>query len=101
MRICTRFLNDHFKTFGKYQFIWSWWLPREISLNEFRVGAPEYEFVDGADRERAVHIPSDADLSKASVDNSIKNPSSQAKNDATGFVNQKKIPTCTWGLKVV
>ena len=72
MKICTRFLNDHFKTFGKYQFIWAWWLPREISLNEFRIGALEYEFVDGADREIAVHIPSDADLCKTSVDNSVR-----------------------------
>ena len=72
MKICSRFLNDHFKTFRKYQFSWAWWLPREISLNEFRIGALEYEFVDGEDREIAVHIPSDADFSEASVDHSIR-----------------------------
>lgn len=72
MKICSRFLNDHFNTYQKYQFVWAWWLPREISLNEFRLGALEYEFVDGPNREIAIHIPSDADLSTESVYNSIK-----------------------------
>lgn len=72
MKICSRFLKDHFKTYRNYQFLWAWWLPREISLKEFRIGALEYEFVDEADREIAIHIPSDADLCKESVNNSIK-----------------------------
>lgn len=72
MKICSRFLNDHFNTYQKYQFVWAWWLPREISLNEFRIGALEYEFVDKKDREIAIHIPSDADLCPESVKKSIK-----------------------------
>jgi len=67
MKICTRFLNEHYKTYGTYKFVWAWWLPREISLCEYRIGALEYEFVDGENREISMHIPSDADLKKESV----------------------------------
>lgn len=67
MRFCTRFLNEHYQTFHTYKFVWAWWFPRQISLNEFRIGALEYEFVSGEDNEIAVHIPSDANLQKASV----------------------------------
>lgn len=72
MKFCTRFLREHDRTFHTYKFVWAWWFPRQISLNEYRIGALEYEFVEGEDREIAVHIPSDADLRKASVAQSIK-----------------------------
>lgn len=67
MKFCTRFLNEHFSYFGSYKFVWAWWFPRQISFNEFRIGALEYEFVDGENREIAIHIPSDADMSIESV----------------------------------
>jgi len=67
MRFCTRFLNEHYQTYHTYKFIWAWWLPRQISLNEFRIGALEYEFINCEDNEIAVHIPSDANLQKESV----------------------------------
>lgn len=72
MKFCTRFLHEYHQTFQTYKFVWAWWFPRQISLNEYRIGALEYEFVDGKDREIAVHIPSDADLRKSSVAQSIK-----------------------------
>ncbi len=72
MKFCTRFLYEHYRTFQTYHFIWAWWFPRQISLNEYRIGALEYEFVDAGDREIAIHIPSDADLRKESVAQSIK-----------------------------
>lgn len=71
MKFCTRFLNEHYRTYQTYKFVWAWWLPREISLNEYRIGALEYEFVDAEEREIAVHIPSDADLRKESVAQSL------------------------------
>ncbi len=71
MKFCTRFLQEHYQTFQTYKFVWAWWFPRQISLNEYRIGALEYEFVDAKDREIAVHIPSDADLGKRSVAQSI------------------------------
>lgn len=72
MKFCTRFLKEHDQTFHTYKFVWAWWFPRQISLSEYRIGALEYEFVEGEDREIAVHIPSDADLRKESVAQSIK-----------------------------
>lgn len=72
MKFCTRFLHEHYQTFQTYKFVWAWWFPRQISLNEYRIGALEYEFVDTEEREIAVHIPSDADLRKESVARSLK-----------------------------
>ena len=73
MKFCTRFLHEYHQTFQTYKFVWAWWFPRQISLNEYRIGALEYEFVDAENREIEVHIPSDADLRKRSVAQSIKN----------------------------
>lgn len=46
IKFCTRFLHEHYRTFQTYKFVWAWWFPRQISLNEYRIGALEYEFVD-------------------------------------------------------
>ncbi len=72
MKFCTRFLHEYYRTFQTYKFVWARWFPRQISLNEYRIGALEYEFVDAENREIAIHIPSDADLQKKSVAQSIK-----------------------------
>ena len=71
MKFCTRFLHEYYRTYGRYKFVWAWWYPRQISLKEFRIGALEYEFVEGEAKEISVHIPSDADLCKESVLKSI------------------------------
>lgn len=67
MKFCTRYLEEHYRNFGMYCFTMAWWFPRELAFLEFRVGELEYEFVQGAEREIHIHIPSDADLRKASV----------------------------------
>ena len=72
MKFCTRFLYEHFQTFQTYKFVQAWWFPRQISLSEYRIEALEYEFVDADDKEIAIHIPSDADLSRQSVIQSLK-----------------------------
>lgn len=72
MKFCTRFLQEYYQTFQTYKFVWAWWFPRQISLNEYRIGALEYEFVDVKDREIAIHIPSDADLREESIARSLK-----------------------------
>lgn len=72
MKFCTRFLEERYKTYRDYNFVWAWWFPRQISLSEYRIGALEYEFVDGEHREVAIHIPADADLGEESVAQSIK-----------------------------
>lgn len=38
MKFCTRFLNEHYHTYHFYKFVWAWWFPRQISLNEYRIG---------------------------------------------------------------
>ena len=73
MKFCTRFLHEHFRNFGIYKYTQAGWFPRQLSLLEYRVGALEYEFVDGEEREIAVHIPSDANLSKDFVRRSLDN----------------------------
>ena len=71
MKFVTRFLRDRHKTMGVYKYDLAWWFPRQITLSEYRVGALEYEFVEGDEREIAVHIPSDADMSSPSVQKSL------------------------------
>lgn len=74
MRFCTRFLQEYHTNYGKYKYVQAWWFPRQMSLKEFRIGALEYEFVDAVDnaqREIAVHIPSDADMGRESVQKSL------------------------------
>lgn len=43
---------------------------RYLALMEFRIGCLEYEFVEGDTNLISVHIPSDADLRKNSVEDS-------------------------------
>lgn len=74
MKFCTRFLGEHYAAWGTYKYVWAWWFPRQMALLEFRLGALEFEFVEGVDgneREVAVHIPSDADMSVESIQASL------------------------------
>lgn len=97
MKFCTRFLEERYKTYQDYHFVWAWWFPRQISLREYRIGALEYEFVDGEDREVAIHIPSDADLGEESVARSIKDFSQFRKSYYPQWENVSM--TCdTWML---
>lgn len=97
MGFCTRFLHEHKKNFGCYKYVWGWWFPRQMSLNEFRIGSLEFEFIDGEEREIAVHIPSDADLSPASVKKTLEDYRKFCEKYYKDWVNVKK--TCdTWML---
>lgn len=71
MKFCTRFLKEHHATWGTYKYVWAWWFPRQMAVLEFRLGALDYEFIDGKEREVAVHIPSDADMSVDSIQESL------------------------------
>lgn len=62
MAFCTRFIKRHRALYGEYVFEWAWWLPRQLSMQEFRVKELEFELVDGGRKSVSVHIPSDADL---------------------------------------
>lgn len=74
MKFCTRFLQEYHMNFGEYKYVQAGWFPRQMSLREFRIGALEYEFIDTedpAEREIGVHIPSDADMGRQSVQQSL------------------------------
>jgi hypothetical protein len=62
MKFCTGFINGHKRTYGDYAFTWAWWMPRQVSLQEFRIGELEFEFVDGTKPQISVHIPDDANM---------------------------------------
>ena len=97
MKFCTRFLHEYHQTFQTYKFVWEQWFPRQISLNEYRIGALEYEFVDAENREIEVHIPSDADLRKRSVAQYIKDFNTFRAKHYPGWKTVKL--TCnTWML---
>jgi len=64
MKFFSRFVNFHREVHGTFAFTWAWWVPRQLSLNEFRIGSLEYETVETAgDRCIQIHIASDSDLS--------------------------------------
>jgi hypothetical protein len=61
MKFFSRFTDEHFSTYGTYSFVWGWWVPRQISANEFRIGELEYETVDENGKKSIhIHIPADA-----------------------------------------
>ena len=64
-----RFLAECRRKTGRMFFDRDWWTWRQTGMALFRIGALEYELRDGG--VLAVHIPSDADLSPAAVDDSL------------------------------
>lgn len=72
MKYITRFMEWDRKHQGEYKFTQAHWFPRELAVIEYRIGALEYEFIDGEEREIGVHIPSDAVFNRESVLESLK-----------------------------
>lgn len=69
----TRFVSETKDEQGKYKYSWAWWFQRQVTLEEFRIGSLEYEFVENnGHREVEVHIPSDADMSFEGLAKSVK-----------------------------
>lgn len=69
----TRFVSATKDAEGKYKYDWAWWFQRQVTLQEFRIGSLEYEFVEKDNhREVEVHIPSDAAMSKEALCQSVK-----------------------------
>ncbi|MBR6028047.1 MAG: DUF5596 domain-containing protein [Clostridia bacterium] len=72
MRFATRYLNDQLKAVGRYGFTAPWWFPRQLAMEEFRLGSLEFELAtEDEGRFVSVHIPSDASLRPADVDESF------------------------------
>ena len=71
MEFCTRFINDHKKVHGHYAYTWAWWFPRQLAMQEFRIGELEFEFVDAGEKYISIHIPGDADFRPENVQKTL------------------------------
>lgn len=72
MKCFTRFIDEHYESYGYYAFDRDWWTTRQISLQLFRIGELEYEL--GVSDEKKVvklHIPSHADITQKKCDESL------------------------------
>lgn len=47
MKFCTRFLYEHYATWGTYKYVWAWWFPRQMSLQEFLLSENQFGIVKG------------------------------------------------------
>ena len=71
MRCFTRFLDECLRKCGRMFFDRGWWTYRQISMSLFRIGTLEYEFPAQEEAGSiAIHIPSDAVLSREELDRS-------------------------------
>ena len=72
MKCYTRFIDETCRMTGKLYFDRYWWTIRQAGCHLFRIGALEYEIkYVGETMQISLHIPSDADFSPASVDESL------------------------------
>lgn len=63
-----RFILTHKRERGISAFTWAHWFPRQIAMEEFRIGDYEYEFIhDGDEKKISLHVPSDADLKNGRI----------------------------------
>lgn len=72
MKCFSRFLEECRVKNGRMFFDRGWWTWRQISMRIFRIGELEYELLEGNGPSVGIHIPSDADLSGAAVDDSLR-----------------------------
>lgn len=78
----SRFVKEHYESFGNYGFDREWWTVRQLTLQEFRLGELEYEMIETDGRRLiSVHIPSDAKLEKQKCRESYR----MAKNFFTDY----------------
>ena len=73
MAFGTRYLYDGKKAYGRWCFTAGWWFQRHLAMELFRLGSLEYELMNLPEGRRAyIHIPTDADLSPAALDDSLR-----------------------------
>lgn len=72
-KFITRFVVPSRNSDGLYTYKHAWWFQRQVTLEEFRIGALEFEMVE-ANNEKVVeiHIPSDADMRLPALCDSVK-----------------------------
>lgn len=60
----SRFVREHYESFGEYGFDRGWWTTRQLTCRLFRLGTLEFEMGSfHGESSLCLHIPSDADLS--------------------------------------
>ena len=73
IKFIPRFLEWQNTYYGSYTFPWGWWLPRQLSLCEFRLGQLEFERVKTENGPVvSLHIPSDAKLEPQLLRDSVR-----------------------------
>ncbi len=72
MAAFSRFVREHKDSYGEYGFDRDFWTPRQLAMEEFRIGELEYEkeVFDGK-KAVSIHIPSDARLQREVCEASI------------------------------
>lgn len=72
MKCFSRFLAERKRNTGEICFDRGWWTYRQISMQLFRIGELEYEFVEWEGKKAiSIHIPSDSHFSNALVGESL------------------------------
>lgn len=78
----TRFIQEYYKSYGKYGFDRAFWTVRQLSTQLFRIGELEYELdLHNDEKVISLHIPSDAILKKEKWEDST--------DRAHTFINEK------------
>ncbi len=72
MKAYTRFVSEHFEKYNEYVYDRDGWSYRQASMDLFRIGCLEYEFLElEGEKVLSVHIPSDANMKDENVGKSI------------------------------
>ena len=74
MKAFKRFLNEYYEGNKTWKFDREWWTYRQIAMTIFRIGELEYEMKEDENNNKfiSMHIPSDANLKREKVIESIK-----------------------------
>lgn len=75
----SRFVKEHYVSYGYYGFDRDFWTTRQMSAHLFRIGELEYELIDDDKEHIHIHIPSDAKMLPDLLNKSIE--------DARAFLN--------------
>lgn len=72
MKCFSRFVEEHCRSEGRYGFDRGFWTPRQVEARLFRIGQLEYELREAqGERLLDLHIPTDARLDMALLDDSV------------------------------
>ena len=67
----SRFVREHYVSYGSYGFDRGFWTTRQATAHLFRIGELEYEFIDDDKDHIHIHIPSDAKLTAPLLNQSV------------------------------